>query len=189
MKRKNVFFKAGILLLSLFLLPGMLGCGAISNLMATPTPTPVPGIQTPISIGNIQFRISEARMQQEFNVGERPIEPVLSEHFAANGGFFSEGNLLRPSSPSEVFLVIRAEATPSDCEQILSWVIGVDELGNANDLSGYLAMCWSIDASTPNAPEMRVVWAFVVPSTLDSFFLHFPGNNSVDLEGIIDRHP
>ncbi len=32
MKRKNVFFKAGILLLSLLLLPGLVGCGAISNL-------------------------------------------------------------------------------------------------------------------------------------------------------------
>lgn len=42
MKRKNVFFKAGILLLSLLLLPGLVGCGAISNLMATPTPTPIP---------------------------------------------------------------------------------------------------------------------------------------------------
>jgi hypothetical protein len=40
MKRKNAFFKAGILLLSLSLLPGMTGCGAISSLMATPTPIP-----------------------------------------------------------------------------------------------------------------------------------------------------
>lgn len=38
-QQKKVFFKAGILLLSLFLLPGLLGCGAISSLMATPTPT------------------------------------------------------------------------------------------------------------------------------------------------------
>jgi len=42
MKRKKVFFKAGILLLSLLLLPGMVGCGAISSLVATPTPTPIP---------------------------------------------------------------------------------------------------------------------------------------------------
>lgn len=40
MKHKNVFFKAGILLLSLSLLPGMVGCGAISSLAATPIPTP-----------------------------------------------------------------------------------------------------------------------------------------------------
>lgn len=39
MKRKNVFLKAGILLLFVLLLQGILGCGAISNLMATPTPT------------------------------------------------------------------------------------------------------------------------------------------------------
>ncbi len=39
MKQKNVFFKAGILLLSLLLLPGLIGCGAISSLVATPTPT------------------------------------------------------------------------------------------------------------------------------------------------------
>jgi len=38
MRRKSVFFKAGILLLSLLLLPGMLGCGAISNL-TTPVVT------------------------------------------------------------------------------------------------------------------------------------------------------
>ena len=32
--KENAFFKAGILLLSLLLLPGLLGCGAISNLTA-----------------------------------------------------------------------------------------------------------------------------------------------------------
>ncbi len=37
--KKKVFFKAGILLLSLLLLPGLLGCGAISSLVATPTAT------------------------------------------------------------------------------------------------------------------------------------------------------
>ncbi len=36
--KKNVFLMAGILLLSLLLLPGMMGCGVISSLMATPTP-------------------------------------------------------------------------------------------------------------------------------------------------------
>ncbi len=39
MKQKNVFFKAGILLFSLWLLPGIFGCGVISNLMAPPTLT------------------------------------------------------------------------------------------------------------------------------------------------------
>ena len=40
--KKNVFLKAGVLLLSLLLLPGLSGCGAISSLVATPTPTPLP---------------------------------------------------------------------------------------------------------------------------------------------------
>lgn len=40
MKQKKVFCKAGILFLSLLLLPGMVGCGAISSLVATPTPKP-----------------------------------------------------------------------------------------------------------------------------------------------------
>ncbi len=37
--KKNAFLKAGILLLSLSLLPGLSGCGAISSLMETPIPT------------------------------------------------------------------------------------------------------------------------------------------------------
>lgn len=40
MKQKKVLFKAGILLLSLLLVPGMTACAAISSLMATPTSTP-----------------------------------------------------------------------------------------------------------------------------------------------------
>jgi len=40
LKRKNVFFEAGILLLSLLLLPGLVGCGVNSDLKATTTPTP-----------------------------------------------------------------------------------------------------------------------------------------------------
>ena len=40
MKRKDVFFEAGILLLSLLLLPGLVGCGGISDVKATTTPTP-----------------------------------------------------------------------------------------------------------------------------------------------------
>jgi hypothetical protein len=64
--KKNVFFKAGILLLSLLLLPGIVGCGAVSSLMATPMPTntPIPtatltptsllGIDTPILLENVE---------------------------------------------------------------------------------------------------------------------------------------
>ena len=37
--KKNVFLMAGILLLSLLLLPGLSGCRAVSSLIATPTPT------------------------------------------------------------------------------------------------------------------------------------------------------
>lgn len=52
MKQKNVFFKAGILLLSWLLLPGLVGCGVAAKLGATPTPipptlTPIPPTLTP----------------------------------------------------------------------------------------------------------------------------------------------
>jgi mannan endo-1,4-beta-mannosidase len=40
MKRKDVFFEAGIFLLSLLLLSGLVGCGVISDMQATTTPTP-----------------------------------------------------------------------------------------------------------------------------------------------------
>lgn len=40
MKRKKALFGVGILLLSLLLGPGMMGCGVISSLIATPTLTP-----------------------------------------------------------------------------------------------------------------------------------------------------
>ena len=40
--KKNVFLMAGILLLSLLLLPGLSGCRAVSSLIATPTPTVTP---------------------------------------------------------------------------------------------------------------------------------------------------
>jgi mannan endo-1,4-beta-mannosidase len=44
MKKKNVFFEAGILLLSLLLLPGLVGCGVNSDIKATTTPTSPPPI-------------------------------------------------------------------------------------------------------------------------------------------------
>ncbi len=71
MKRKNVFFKAGILLLSLLLVPGLMGCGAISSLMATPilpvTPTPTPIIPTltPTSTLNISTPSDVAKIVLE----------------------------------------------------------------------------------------------------------------------------
>ena len=71
--KKNVFLMAGILLLSLLLLPGLSGCGAISSLLATPTPTitstptptPTPTITstptlTPFTIKNESFAASNA---------------------------------------------------------------------------------------------------------------------------------
>ena len=46
MKRKTIFFRAGILLFALLLLAALMGCGAISGPIASPTlsPTPIPTI-------------------------------------------------------------------------------------------------------------------------------------------------
>lgn len=50
MAQKKVFVRFWVLLLSLWLLPGILGCGAISNLIATPTPTMTP-TPLPLTLG------------------------------------------------------------------------------------------------------------------------------------------
>lgn len=58
MKPKAMFFKAGLLLLSMLLLPGLTGCGAISSLLATPTPTPTltpTATSTPPSLSDAEF--------------------------------------------------------------------------------------------------------------------------------------
>ncbi len=73
MKRKNVFFKAGILLLSLLLLPGMVGRGAISDLVATPTPT---AIATP-TIGNADAEVLQCVAFSPYVAG---YDPELGPH-------------------------------------------------------------------------------------------------------------
>jgi hypothetical protein len=60
LKRKNVFFEAGILLLSLLLLPGLVGCGVNLDLKATTTPTPTS--TPPITPTPTYFAIQRAQV-------------------------------------------------------------------------------------------------------------------------------
>ena len=72
MKRKNVFFKAGVLLLSLLLLPGLSGCGAISDQTTTPTPpaTPTPAV---IGLGQAQeFGSFDITVTQVYQADQLP---------------------------------------------------------------------------------------------------------------------
>jgi len=55
--KKNVFFKAGILLLTLLLLPGLSGCRAISSPVATPTPTATPAMPGTVLEVGVPIRI------------------------------------------------------------------------------------------------------------------------------------
>lgn len=113
MKRKNVFFKAGILLLSLLLLPGLSGCGAISNLVATPTPTPtstptpVLGIDHPIIIADVPCDVGGMTFIGDIQF--RFIEVLIREH---------SGNEY-PQDPNNVFVDLAIEVGGASCS--LNW--------------------------------------------------------------------
>ncbi len=169
MKRKNVFFKTGILLLSLLLLPGLAGCGAISSLVATPTPTatstptmtPTPTIApTPtlisssaesIFISGHKIRVSQVTLSNTY----RGFVP----------GNFSEGDKV---------LAIEVTLLSGDVDSLLeieAWV--TDEHGQREEIGTILT-------STSGQP-ITITWLFAVPETSRAFQFHFASGEVIDL--------
>jgi hypothetical protein len=76
---QKALFRAGMLLLALLLLPGLVGCGAISNLVATPTPTATstPTLTpTPTPTPTPKFFVIQSKV---FDQGENCFEPTVLE--------------------------------------------------------------------------------------------------------------
>lgn len=77
--KKNVFLMAGILLLSLLLLPGLSGCRAVSSLIATPTPTATStptATPSPTPTPTPKFFAIQSK---DFDQGENCFEPTVLE--------------------------------------------------------------------------------------------------------------
>lgn len=120
MKRKNVFFKAGILLFSLLLVPGMVGCGA-------------PAKPSSVTFQGVSWRISSV---ETMKASETWLRPMTSSRWASNVlivvTFEVQGDPL-PYIDRHSFTNITLRETNRTVEQLI--LVAQEEEGNMIDTS------------------------------------------------------
>ncbi|MEM4733397.1 MAG: hypothetical protein QXD70_02590 [Candidatus Bathyarchaeia archaeon] len=117
MEQRKVLLKAGVLLFSLLLLPGLTGCGTISSLLATPTSTATStpaATLTPSPVLGIDRFIIKKDVSCTDPLTGHAISEIIQFRFMEvvvhNGDKFPLDTYRYPSTPNNVFVDLKYES-------------------------------------------------------------------------------
>jgi|GEM_PF-3526446 len=148
-----------IILLVIGFFMSRLGFPGITGLFPTATPNPIPGIDIPVIVNGLDVQITSARFEESYKAMDRTF---------------------RVSKTGEILLVVKGFCLTSDMGKTKNWKVTItDELGNSKPSS--------ITVTSTKDERLELTWVFVVSKNSNTFTLHLPGGQIIDLSTIFNK--
>jgi hypothetical protein len=126
----------------------------------TATPTPIRGIDIPLSVQGIELQISSVTQQDTYQT--------------------SAGQTFEPVAANDVFLIVESAVLSGDVEGILDWCVSITDDKGRETTPG-LSTTTRSDSGRGNS----VTWLFVVTRASRLFTLHLPDEQTISLDPLL----
>jgi hypothetical protein len=139
----------------------VLGCGVLQSTPKSTMepPTDVPNISDTVSSGGVKLKVISAIRQDTYAVGTQTFTP---------------------NSPLDECLIVEASINDSDTGTVQGWAVSItDENGRKSEPNLTSTKTYTSGKGT------TIMWLFVVERTSNSFTVHLPDDQAVDISSLI----
>ena len=119
----------------------------VSELFATPTPLPIPGISEPMTVNGSQFILTSAEFQDSYT--------SMNQKFT-------------PNTPGRTLLVLEGSVVSEGSSSVGKWDVEVRDENEKSYVSGVKI------TSTKTTGEITFTWLFAVPEDASELTLYLP---------------
>jgi hypothetical protein len=132
----------------------------VSRLFATPTPDLIPGISAPMTVGEIQFVLTNAEYRDSYT---------------------SINQTFTPSEPGQTLLIVEGNVITGGSDVIGKWKVEVKDENGESHVSGIKI------TNTNTTGEITFTWLFAVPEDASELILYLPDGQTINLMLLLKR--